>query len=296
MNCPNCGEHIGRFELDQHCKHCGVNLFYCQQEKLLSDDAKKCELEYASFRIFTAKLKAAFIKGPLPIARIVMSIVCVGMLFIPFVSANADLSLFSQKLTVSGYGLYAAFSDGSLSALLNLMNIGEYKALCTVILAIIALLIGILLCCIALLGAEILSFTNIRRSAKAMSIISAVGILFSIAAAVAVIVLNGKVSGSENMLFSVSCGFGQYACAVSLAVMMIINILIVKKNIHADIKDVDIERIKMRKRVKSGEVSLESLTLPVFESEEEKEKRIAEEEKSKKLEDEAKDGVKNGKK
>ena len=49
MKCPKCNKEIGRFELAPDCKHCGVNIFYAQQEALLTEDAKRCELEFASF-------------------------------------------------------------------------------------------------------------------------------------------------------------------------------------------------------------------------------------------------------
>ena len=63
MKCPKCNKEIGRFELAPNCKHCGVNIFYAQQEALLTEDAKRCELEYATFHILTSKLKNAFIGG-----------------------------------------------------------------------------------------------------------------------------------------------------------------------------------------------------------------------------------------
>ena len=62
MVCPNCGAEIGRFDLAVHCKKCGVNLYFASQEKLLSEDAKRCELEFASARIVLAKVKAAQLK------------------------------------------------------------------------------------------------------------------------------------------------------------------------------------------------------------------------------------------
>ena len=69
MKCPKCNKEIGIFELAPNCKHCGVNIFYAQQEALLTEDAKKCELEYATFHILTAKLKTAFIGGKIQIMR-----------------------------------------------------------------------------------------------------------------------------------------------------------------------------------------------------------------------------------
>ena len=98
MKCPNCGGEIGRFELAPDCKHCGANIFYSQQEKLLAEDAKRCELEFASFRILKAKLKSAFIGGPIRIMRLVAMLIAIGFIFIPVVTLSVELSLFSSKI------------------------------------------------------------------------------------------------------------------------------------------------------------------------------------------------------
>lgn len=292
--CPNCGEHIGRFELDQNCKKCGINLFYSQQKKLLSDDAKKCELEFASFRILVSKLKSAFIKGALPISRLVFTILCIGVVFIPFATVSVNASLFSTSFSIGGYGIYSAFSDGTLSALLSIRNISEYSAAVNGVLLVLLFVALILLSAVAMLAAEFFSFINIKRSAKAMAVFSVFGIVFSILSVVFAFVLSNSIKSSEYSIFNYSFGFGGVAAALAFLGMLIINILFIKRNIAPEIKQVDLDRIAMRKRVKAGEVKLSDLPLPVFESEEEKEKRLAEEEKSRKLEEEAKGGEKNG--
>ena len=277
MECPNCGEKIGRFELSQNCTHCGINLFYCQQEKLLSSDAKRCELEFASLRVFVTKLKTAFIGGPLQIARLVFTLVCVGMLFIPFGSLEVNIPLFSHSLSFWGYGLYSSFSDGSLLALLDFAGIDISADIAQKALMLVAAMLFLLLVDLALFVSEILSLTNIRRSARAMAVLSAVGAAGSVFAVAACFTLNGAENAFADGLVEISFGYGGFAAFAAYLVMLAINCLILKKKIAPQYKQVDLDRIQIRKRVKSGELTLEELPLPVLESEEEREQRLKEE-------------------
>jgi len=272
LECPNCGNHIGRFELDQNCKNCGVNLFYFQQEKLLTNDAKKCELEYASFRILTAKLKAAFTGGSLQIERMALTVVCVGVLFIPFASFKVSLPLFDHSMSFGGYGLFKSFQDGSLLALLDFAEISVTADLALKSLLLVFIMLLILLVGLVVVAAELFSFINIKKSALALSVISAVGMAFSVISVMCAYSLDGSSLPPE--IFSVSVGFGGFASAAAFTALLVINILIAKRNIAPEIKDVDLLRVEMRKKVKRGEVSLEELPLPVFETDEEREKRL----------------------
>ncbi len=273
MECPNCGNRIGRFELDQSCKNCGVNLFYIQQEKLLTNDAKRCELEFASFRILTAKLKAAFTGGPLQIARMALAVVCVGVLFIPFASFSVGLPLFEHSMSFGGYGLYKSFKDGSLPALIDFAGISITSDLALKSLLLVFTMLLILLVGLAVIAAELLSFINIKKSALALSAISAVGAVLSVLSVICSYSLAGA-SAPAGMLRA-SIGFGGFASLAVFAALVVINILIVKRNISPKIRETDLLRVEMRKKVKRGEVSLDELPLPVFETDEEREKGLA---------------------
>ena len=93
---------------------------------------------------------------------------------------------------------------------------------------------------------------------------------------------------SLHLSFDFSDSF--YDFRIILVFIFILNHLVIKKNIQPEIKEVDLQRIEMKKRVKAGEISLDDLTIPVFESEEEREKRLEEEAKSKQLVLDAKGG------
>ncbi len=286
MKCPNCSGEIGRFDLSPNCKHCGVNIFFSQQKKLLTDDAKKCELEYAVFHILVAKLKAAFIKGPVPILRIVAMVAAIGAILVPFATVSCDVALFSSRLSFGGLGVYNAFSDGTLMALFNLTDYapGQVKA-CLILLS---LMVAVLVVGLGIFVTLILSFINIQKSARIMRILAAVDFAFCMAAAVNSCLIPSVMSKSGFL--SGSIGLGSFACMGVFAFIFILNHLVVKKNIQPEIKEVDIKRLEMNKKVKSGAVSLDDLSLPVFESEEERLKRLEEENESKQLIEKAKGG------
>ncbi len=291
MKCPNCGGEIKRFELAPNCRHCGVNIFYCQQEKLLSTDAKRCELEYASLRIFTAKLKSAFIKGALPVSRLVFSVLTLCSLLIPFASIQTDIPVISKKISFGGIGLYSSFSDGTLEALLNMAKEGTSPQLTKSAAILLFAIILIALCVIVILLTEILSFINIRKSALIMRYSAIAGTVFSIFAVFASFNISNSVTGESFCIASADAG--SFVILFMFIADFVINHLFIIKNISPEIKEVDIERVKIRKKIKTGELTYEELPLPVLESEEERIKRIEKEQKSKTLSDEAKGGEKN---
>ena len=289
MKCPNCNGEIGRFELAPECKHCGANIFYCQQEKLLTDDAKKCELEFASFRILKEKLNAAFIGGPIQILRIVAMVAAIGIIFIPFVTLNASLPLFGAKFSLGAWGVYEAFSGGELVAMLSLR---EYlPTVFAATLALCALFVLVFLMGLGVFGTLLLSFINIRKSAKAACGFSVAGMVFSLAGAVMSFVMP-KIA--EGTFIQVKPFIGSFFCIAIFACIFALNMLVIKKNILPNVKDVDLKRVELRKKIKAGEITLDELPLPVFETEEEQAKRLEEESLSKTLADKARGGEHNG--
>lgn len=286
MKCPNCNGDIGRFELSPNCKHCGVNIFYFQQEKLLSEDAKKCELEYASFRILSSKIKTAFIGGIIPIFRLVAMVVAIACICIPFATVSVNLPLLNAEFSFGAIGIYQAFSDGTLNVILSIKEyMGDVTYIC---LALLLLMVLIFLCGLGIFLTLILSFINIRKTAKIMKGFSVVGLIFSISGIIVSFVLPNIINGFP--LFESSVGFGSFACALIFIITFILNHLVIIKNIEPEIKEVDILRVEMRKKVKSGEVSLSELPLPVFESEEERDKRLEAEKLSRELAEKARGG------
>ncbi len=279
MKCPKCNKEIGRFELSPNCKYCGVNIFYAQQEDLLTEDAKKCELEYATFHILTSKLKNAFIGGKIQIMRIVAMVLAIGAIFVPFATVEANFNLFSAKFSFGAFGIYQAFSDGTLQAVLN-MN--SYTPELTFSLCmLLAFIVLIFLSGFGVFITLILSFINIQKTAKNAQLLSGIGIVFSAASFWVSLYLSKTLS--HIPFISAEFGIGSIICTAILIFIFVLNKLIVIKNIQPEIKEIDLQRVAIRKKIKNGELSYSDLSLPVLESEEEKKKRLKEKEEKEKL-------------
>lgn len=279
MKCPKCNKEIGRFELSPNCKHCGVNIFYAQQEALLTEDAKKCELEYATFHILIAKLKTAFIGGKIQILRIVAMVLAIGAIFVPFATVEANFSMFSAKISFGAFGIYQAFTDGTLSAVLNL---SEYTPeLAFSLLMLLLFILVIFLSGFGVFVALVLSFINIQKTAKIAQILSGIGIVFSTASFWLSISLSKILSFVPFV--SARFGIGSIVCVAVLIFIFVLNKLIVINEIQPEIKEIDLQRVEIRKKIKNGELSYSDLSLPVLESDEEKEKRLQEKEEKEKL-------------
>ena len=274
MKCPKCHKEIGRFELSPDCKHCGVNIFYAQQEALLTEDAKKCELEYATFHILTAKLKNAFVGGKIQIMRIVAMILAIGAIFVPFATIEANFATFAAKFSFGAWGIYQAFTDGTIQAVLNMNSYAP--ELTGSLLVLLALIVLIFLSGFGVFVALILSFINIQKAAKKAQVLSAIGIVLSLLAMVCSFAMQSIVAGVSFVEARV--GLGSIACVAVLVFIFVLNRLIVTKNIQPEIKDIDLQRVAIRKQIKNGELTFADLPLPVLESEEEKEKRLKEKE------------------
>ena len=279
MKCPNCNKEIGRFELAPNCKHCGVNIFYSQQKTLLTRDAKKCELEYAGFRILVSKLKTAFIGGKIQILRIVAMVMAIGAIFVPFGSIAVNISPFDAKFSFGAWGIYSAFTDGTLSALLNLSGYAHKQMVASLVL--LGLIVAIFLSGLGVFVALLLSFINVQKSARAMRGLSFVGSILCVGAFVVSAFIPSVMS--EIGFIEGKTGVGALVCLAVLIFIFILNHLVIKKNIQPQVKEVDLKRVELNKKVKKGEASLDDLPLPVFETEEEKQERLKKEEESRAL-------------
>lgn len=271
MTCPKCGGHIGTFDLKPNCKHCGVNIILYTQEHELIRDAKRAELEFASARIVVAKIKAAFIGSKPVIARLVLVLLCVATLLIPFAGVKFALPLFEDSIDVSGLGVYNLFSGGLLSALTSFASDSVFGGATVRALVIIALLVLIALMAVAMLVTEILSFLNLKKSAKLMAIFAFIAAGIAVAAQIIALVFG---AGDYPSFITFKAGFGGVVAALFFAAFGVLNLKLFKTEIPVTLKPNDPERKELLKKVKAGEVSLDDLPLPIFETEEEKAERM----------------------
>ena len=287
MKCPKCGGEINLFDLKPNCKHCGVNIMYFTQHEGLVRDAKRTELESAVARMVIARIKASFISGKLQILRMIAVIGSICVLMIPFISVHYILPFFDKKFSIGLIGLIQSFGDGMLLKQPDFIKSAIFAKTAGAEAVILLLFVIIALIDILIFAAFCVGFLNLTKSTGFMKKTSVVGAAVALITQIAVIVIKFAVPGSS--LASVSVGFGAAASFAVFVIMILINSALLKKGIEPTYREFDPKRKELLKKVRSGEVDLDSLTLPVFESEEEREERVKALEEALKIEEEGKE-------
>ncbi len=287
MKCPKCGGEIPFYDLKPNCKHCGVNIMYYTQNDGLIRDAKRTELESAVARMIVARIKANFIGGKLQIMRMIAVIGAVCVLMIPFMGVRYSLPFFSQKFSVGLIGLIQSFSNGLLLRQIDFAKSTLLSGVTVAAAAALLLFVAVLIFDLIVFAAFFFGFLNLTRSTKFMKTVSIIGAAVALLAQIAAVVLNFAVS--KNSFASVSLGFGAAAAFVMFVIIILLNSALLKKGIEPTYRENDPKRKELLKKVRSGEVDIDSLSLPIFESEDERAERIKALEEALKAEEEGKE-------
>ena len=289
MKCPKCGGEIPFYDLKPNCKHCGVNIMYYSQQAGLEEDAKRTELEGAAARMVIARVKAAFIGSKEAIARMVLTLGAVAVLMLPLGSVNFKTPFYGQTLSAGLIGVIQGFMNGVLMKLPDFLHsalFGKYMAAFLLPLGVLVLL---LLVGVAIVCVYFLSFLKLETTAKAMKNLALIGAVIALLGQIAVIIFTFANPLPSTPVASFSFGWGGFATAAVWIGLFIINRIMLKKGIEPTYRENDIKRRELLKKVRAGEVSLASLPLPVFESEEEREERMKALEEALKAEEEGKE-------
>ena len=107
--CPHCGRKLRLFDWRPECPGCGVNLNYYDANQRLLDEAEKAEREHALFQPRIDRAKAAYAGSGWAIARIVLTLLPAGPLFLPLVKSAAGDERFSiigviERINAAGFG------------------------------------------------------------------------------------------------------------------------------------------------------------------------------------------------
>ena len=275
MKCPKCGGEIPFYDIKPNCKHCGVNILYYTQDYQLERDAKRAELEGAVARMVIARLKAITVGSPLAIIRMIIMVLAVCALLVPFSSVNFRLSCYEETLSVGILGLIQSFSSGLLELLpeylkSTLLSEGTLGALIMLIFFVLIVILDLVIFVFFVLG-----IFKPDRSAKKMKNISVVVCVISVIAQISAFICKAFiVHESPNNTFII--GFGATANLLMHLLFIFVNIKMLKKGVEPAYREFDPKRRELLKKVKKGEVDLDDLTLPIFESEEEYEMRMRE--------------------
>lgn len=278
LKCPKCGVDIARFDLSPNCKKCGVHIMYYTQDEDLRRDAKKTELEFASARLLAARLKAAYLKGKAVILRFVFLLLGVGSLLLPIFNVKLDFPWWEYEISVGALGIYNIISDSLWAMLGAFSDIGVGKLLFTITLIAFALLVITALSLVGCFCAWVLSFTNIRKTAKIAIGFSVPAILAGIGGTVLSFIAS-NLSGAIEFV-TVKPYFGGVLLVLILSAFIAANIAVINNTPDIPLSDADKKRLEIKAKLKKGEITLDELPLPIVE--EEKSEETAEKKRGKK--------------
>ena len=287
MKCPKCGGEIAFYDLKPNCKHCGVNIMYFTQEEGLSRDAKRTELEGAAARIVIARIKTEFIGSKLAIVRMIFSVLSAVALLVPFGGAKYTAPFFNESFSVGILGLIKGFQNGMLTDLPSFLRSSVFSGATKAALAPAAFFAVVLLLDLLIVAALLLGFLNLTKSAKLMQNAALIGAVVCVAGQITAVVV--KFTAEKSPAAEVTLGFGALAAMAVFLVLFFLNRAMLKKGIEPAYRPNDIKRKEMLKKVRAGEVDLDSLPLPIFESDEERAERIKALEEALKAEEEGKE-------
>ena len=272
MKCPKCGGEIPFYDLKPNCRHCGVNVLYYTQEEGLIRDAKRTELEGAAARMVIARVKAQFIGSKLVIVRLAFSILAVAALLVPFAGVQYNAPLLHQELSLGIIGLIQSFMNGFAMKTPQLLQSSLFAKQTAAAMIPAGFMVVIVVLDLLIAAALLVGFLKLTESARFMNNASLAGAIVSVATQIAVCVVYFTTPQAETARFMI--GFGALAALAMFLVLFFLNRKILNKGIEPEFKENDVKRRELLKKVRAGEVDLDSLPLPVFESEEEHEARM----------------------
>lgn len=290
MKCPKCGGEIPFYDLKPNCKHCGVNIMYFTQEEGLIRDAKRTELEGASARMVIARVKAEFIGSKLAIIRMIVSILSVAALLLPFGSSHYSAPFLDKTFSVGILGIIQGFQNGMDGLIMSLPSFfgsavfadaTKAVAVPTIFFILVALLD------VVIVVALILGFVNLTKSAKLMKNTALVGAVICLVGQIATVIVMAKSTNAS--VTSSKYGYGALAAAVMFFAVFYFNRAMLKKGIEPQYTENDVKRKELLKKVRAGDVDLDSLPLPIFESDDEHKERMKALEEALKAEEEGKE-------
>ena len=289
MLCPKCDGHIPFYDIRPNCKHCGVNIWYYTQQRDLARDAKRTELEGAAARMVIARIKAAFIGSKEAIARMVVTLGAVAVLMLPFGSIMLTAPYYDKTLSAGLIGVITGIMDGTLMkipAYLQSAMFAQYTKAFLLPEGVMALL---LLVGIIMIGVYLLSFLKLEKMTKIIRNAALIGAIVALLGQIAVLVMAYVKPLPETPAAQFRVGWGGFAAAAVWFAMYLLNRHMLKKGIEPTYRENDVKRRELLKKVRAGEVDLDSLPLPVMESEEERAERMKALEEALKAEEEGKE-------
>ena len=268
-HCPKCGTKLKLTDISQFCPKCGVNMRFVNFEENFYKEAKIAELSQANMHVKVRRLKASFIGSKLAIARLVVMILPLVSLLVPFGSFSLNLPYKAQTYQFSALGIYGLFNEGGLDYILGMTMSDQYGAAFTALRNALFAFAAVAVIAVLIFFVSVLCFISIRNMQKINVVLSVLGV---IACAVSVVMIRQLVNMTSRnnlefgKLLSGKVGFGFLVCIAAFAAVFIVNLLLWRKGIPVEYDEGMLERVEIYKKVKAGEVDIDSLPQPIVET------------------------------
>lgn len=226
-NCPNCGVHLKKTYWKPNCPNCNVNIFYNGMQERLQNDILTAEESLNRMYGMLDRAKASYIGSKLAIARIVLSLIPIGALFLPLGKLAVNVPFVSAEFSIDALAIYNTVSTLDFGGLFGMLSSPNLSA------AVILYALSIVFIALGAVG-SLVGFILLFLSCSPKGIQRNLGFSFS---ALGCYVLSGLMfilSGSQfsSVLgdgFSASISFG-YPILLVLAIAPIVINFMIKKN------------------------------------------------------------------
>ena len=262
--CPKCGKKLKFTDVSQFCPACGVNMRFVNFEENFYKEAKYAELSQANMHVKVRHMKAAFIGSKLAIARLAVMLLPLAALLAPAGTFALSLPYKDAGYTFSALGIYGLFNDGGLNYILRMTSSSVDGAAFAALRNALFAYAAVAVLSVLVLFMSILCFISYRNMQKITAVTAGAGIVFSVAA----VILVGhfvKIS-QDSLLLSGQNGFGLFIVIAMFAAVFIVNLLLSVKGIPVEYDEGMEERAEIYKKVRSGEIDIDTLPQPIVET------------------------------
>ncbi len=242
-NCPKCGYKLRMIDVKAECPECGVNLIYFNHQERLAEDADKAEEEYIRLQPKIDRVKFAFAGTKFNIARLILLLVPIGMLFLPLAQIKVQMPYHDIDASISILNLVM---DVIAKFEFSILSIAPIAAVVCYFVSILGVLISAVF---AILNIPFVSVSCSPKGFKRNVTLSSCGIVAILISIISFFVFNSQLENAFGAMYSGNIGIGAFLVVVAYLAIIAINIVIKKKDIPVKYKDVSeyVERIERRK-------------------------------------------------
>ena len=267
-HCPKCGTKLKLTDISQFCPSCGVNMRFVNFEENFYREAKYAELAQAQVRVKFRRFKGAFVGSRLTIVRLCISLLPLLTFLIPSGAFLLKLPFYENRIDFGIFGLIALFTGGDLGYVLGMTGSGLVGAAFSSLRTAVVSYLAVVFFAVAVLLASLLCFISIKNMQKIISAIAGLGAAATIVSE-ALILRFASVYASSPVVSGKS-GFGLLVTVAAFIAVIIVNLLLDKKGVPVEYGEGMEERARLYRELKAGRIDLDSLPQPVVPTEETK--------------------------